>query len=91
MDAFPEHELFARTSQLRRAAKSVLPIFVEGFRKPTKPDQLNSPIFGSADQCFHQLVLANDLRDCDTTALQTDLEHVSRLLHGYINGLERRS
>lgn len=33
--------------------------------------------------------LAHDLSYANTLALQADLEEVSRLLQGYINGLER--
>jgi four helix bundle protein len=90
-EAFPKHELFALTSQLRRAAASVPSNFVEGFRKRTKPDKLKfyNIAQGSAGECLYQLILAHDLRYTDTTALQTDLEEVSRLLQGYINGLER--
>ncbi|MSU71536.1 MAG: four helix bundle protein [Opitutus sp.] len=90
-EPFPEHELFALTSQLRRAAASVPSNFVEGFRKRTKPDKLRfyNIAQGSADECLYQLILAHDLSYADTTALQADLEDVSRLLQGSINGLER--
>ena len=92
-EAFPKHELFALTSQLRRAAASIPSNFVEGFRKRTKPDKARfyNIAQGSADECLYQLILAHDLRYTDTTTLQTNLEEVSRLLQGYINGLERRS
>ena len=90
-EAFPKHELFALTSQLRRAAASIPSNFVEGFRKRKTPDKLRfyNIAQGSADECLYQLILAHDLRYADTAKLQTDLEEVSRLLQGYINGLER--
>ena len=90
-EAFPKHELFALTSQLRRAAASVTSNFVEGFRKRTKPDKLrfHNIAQGSADGCLYQLILAHDLGSTDTISLQADLEEVSRILQGYINGLER--
>ena len=90
-EAFPKHELFALTSQLRRAAASVPSNFVEGFRKRTKPDKARfyNIAQGSADECLYQLILAHDLKYADTTALQADLEEVSRLLQGYLNGLEQ--
>jgi four helix bundle protein len=92
-EAFPRHELFALTSQLRRAASSIPSNFVEGFRKRTTPDKVRfyNIAQGSADECLYQLILAHDLRYTDTTSLQADLEEVSRLLQGYINGLERSS
>lgn len=90
-EAFPKHETFALTSQLRRAAASVPSNFVEGFRKRTKPDKLRfyNIAQGSADECLYQLILAHDLGYADTLPLQADLEEVSRLLQGYINGLDR--
>ncbi|MDD2763725.1 MAG: four helix bundle protein [Opitutaceae bacterium] len=89
--SFPRHELFALTSQLRRAAASIPSNFVEGFRKRTRPDKLRfyNTAQGSADECLYQLILAHDLGYSDTKSLQADLEEVSRLLQGYINGLER--
>lgn len=92
-EAFPKHELFVLTSQLRRAAASVPANIVEGFRKRTKPDKLRfyNIAQGSADECRYQLILAHDLRYADTTLLQADLEEVSRLLQGYMNGLEREA
>jgi four helix bundle protein len=90
-EMFPKHELFALTSQLRRAASSVPANFVEGFRKRTTPDKLRFYNIGqgSADECLYHLILAHDLGYADTSALQADLEEVSRLLQGYMNGLQR--
>ena len=90
---FPKHELFALTSQLRRAAASVPSNFVEGFRKRTTPDKLRlyNIAQASADECVYQLILAHDLNYADTTALQADIEEVSRLLQGYLNGLDRNT
>ena len=92
-EPFPKHELFALTSQLRRSAASIPANFVEGFRKRTTPDKLKyyNIAQGSADECLYHLILAHDLKYTDTTALQTDLEEVSRLLQGYINGLDRNA
>lgn len=88
---FPKYELFARTSQVRRAASSIPANFVEGFRKRTTPDKLRyyNIAQASADESLYHLILAHDLNYADTTVLQADLEAVSRLLHGYIAGLER--
>ncbi len=92
-DSFPRHEIFALTSQLRRSAASVPANFVEGFRKRTKPDKLRfyNTAQGSADECLYHLILAHDLGYADTRPLQDGIEEVSRLLQGYINGLERNS
>ena len=90
-DGFPKHEMFGLTAQLRRGAASVPANVVEGFRKRTQPDKLRfyNIAQGSADECLYHLILAHDLRYADTLSLQADLEEVSRLLQGYINGLER--
>ncbi len=90
-EAFPKHEMFSLTAQLRRAAASIPSNFVEGFRKRTKPDKLRfyNIAQGSADECLYQLILVHDLGYTDTLSLQADVEEVSRLLQGYINGLER--
>jgi four helix bundle protein len=92
-EAFPKHELFGLTSQLRRAAASVPSNFVEGFRKRTTPDKLRfyNMAQGSADECLYQLILAHDLNYADTTALQLNVEEVSKLLQSYSNGLSRAS
>ncbi|MEY3608380.1 MAG: hypothetical protein RLZZ447_1168 [Verrucomicrobiota bacterium] len=90
-DAFPRHELFGLTSQLRRAAASVPANFVEGFRRRTKPDKARSYNIAqaSADEALYHLILAHDLGYADPLGLQTDLEEVSRLLQAYLAGLER--
>jgi four helix bundle protein len=89
--AFPKHELFALTSQLRRAAASIPSNFVEGFRKRTSPDKLRfyNIAQGSADECLYHLILAHDLRYADTTSLQADVEEICRLLQGYMQALQR--
>ena len=89
-EAFPKHEMFALTSQLRRAASSIPSNLVEGFRKRTKPDKLRfyNIAQGSADECLYHLILAHDLGYSDTLALQADVDEVARLLQGYINGLD---
>ena len=92
-EPFPKHELFALTSQVRRSAASIPANFVEGFRKRTTPDKLRfyNIAQGSADECLYHLILAHDLGYADTTSLQAALEEVSRLLQGYINGMDRNT
>ncbi len=92
-EAFPKHELFGLTSQLRRAAASIPANFVEGFRKRTTPDKLKfyNIAQGSADECLYHLILAHDLNYADTLVLQADLEEISRLLQGYMTGLSRHA
>jgi four helix bundle protein len=58
--AFPKHELYGLTSQLRRAAVSIPANIAEGFAKPTKPDKLRfyGISQGSIEECRYYLVLA---------------------------------
>ena len=72
-EKFPPHELFGLTSQLRRASSSIPADFVEGYRKRTVPDKLR----------FYNIAQAS------TDYCLYDLEEVSRLLQGYINGIHR--
>ena len=90
-EPFPKHELFALTAQLRRSAAGIPANFVEGFRKRTTPDQLKfcNIAQSSADECLYHRILAHDPRCTDTTQRQANLEDVSRLLQGCINGLNR--
>lgn len=90
-ESFPSREAYGLIAQLRQAAASIPSNFVEGFRKRTTPDKLRfyNIAQGSADESLYQLILAHDLGYADTLSLQADLEEVSRLLQGYINGLER--
>ncbi len=79
-EAFPKHEVFAHTSQLRRAAASVPSNFVEGFLEAHKTRQgpiptisLRAPLMGASTNSSSP----TDLRHADTTTLQADLEEVS--------------
>lgn len=89
----PRHELFALTSQLRRAVASVPSNFVEGFRTRTKADQLRfyNTAQASADECLHQLILAQDLAARTRPSYRPIWKEVSRLLQGYINGMDGSS
>lgn len=92
-DAFPADERYGLCSQIRRAAGSVPSNIVEGYRRRTIPDKLRffNTAQGSADECLYQLILAHDLGYADTRNLQGEIEEVSRLLQGYMNGLKRNS
>lgn len=92
-EKFPKQEMFALTSQLRRATASVPANIVEGFRKRSAADKQRfyNIAQGSADECLYHLILAHDLGYADTASLQANAEEVSRLLQGYINGLARRT
>jgi len=86
-EAFPKHELFGLTSQLRRAAVSVPANFAEGFRKMSKVDKLR--FYGiaqsSLEECRYYLRLANDLSYQNTSIMRSNLEEISKMLTSYTN------
>jgi four helix bundle protein len=84
-EAFPKHELFGLTSQLRRAAVSVPANIAEGFRKRGQPDKLRfyNIAQGSLEECRYYLILANDLGYGDMAPLAEQLEGISKMLEAY--------
>ena len=84
-EAFPKHELFCLTSQLRRAAISIPANFAEGFRKPSKREKYRfySISLGSLEECRYYLRLASDLGYGKTDELRSHLEEVSKMLTSY--------
>ncbi len=92
-DSFPPIERYGLSAQLRRAAGSIGANVVEGYRRRTNPDKLRfyNTAQGSADECLYHLILAHDLGFADTGQLQSEIEEVSRLPQGYINGLNRNA
>jgi len=85
-EKFPKHELYALTSQLRRAAVSVPANIAEGFRKRGRADKarLLNIAEGSLEEVY---ILATDLGYAECTPLIANLEEVSRLLDAYTRKL----
>ena len=92
-EAFPRHELFGLTSQLRRAAVSIPANFAEGFGKRGVPDKarLFNIAQGSIEECRYYLILAQDLGYGDTASLTDALEEVGRMLDAYSRAMTRQS
>lgn len=88
-EAFPKHELYGLTSQLRRAAVSVPANLAEGYRKKTVPDKARfyNISQGSLEECRYYLILARDLHYSDTTELEAELDRVAKVLDSYIKGM----
>jgi len=88
--AFPKHELFTLSSQMRRAAISIPANIAEGFKKRSPADKarLMNISQGSLEECRYYLILSRDLDYLDNyESLDVQLDEVSRMLHSYINRL----
>lgn len=83
---FPKTEIFALTSQFRRASISIPANFAEGFVKAGKADKVRfyNISQGSLEECRYYLILARDLGYGDTKDLENRLEEISKMLGSYI-------
>ena len=91
---FPKAEMYGITSQIRRAAASVAANIVEGqSRNSTKEYiQFLYNARGSLEETRYFLLLAKDLKyliNTDYESLETEYEHVSRMLNGLITSLRK--
>jgi four helix bundle protein len=84
-EAFPKDEKFGLTSQLRRAAVSIVANIAEGAarRSPKEFRQFLSQSQGSASEVDTELVIAyrlSYLMASDYQALAEDLDHIGRMI-----------
>ncbi len=88
-EAFPKHELFGLTSQLRRAAVSIPANIAEGFVKRGANDKARfmNIAQGSLEECRYYLILSQDLNYSDTRTLMSRIEEVSKLLTAYTSSI----
>jgi four helix bundle protein len=88
--AFPQTEVYGLTSQIRRAGVSVPANIAEGFKRRGKPEKVRfmNIAQGSLEEVRYFLILAADLEYGDSPSLMTQVSEVSRLLDGYIRGIE---
>jgi four helix bundle protein len=86
---FPKHEVYALTSQLRRAAVSVTANIAEGFKKRGKADKIRflNIAQGSLEECRYYLLLIRDLRYGNIREPQAKLQEVSKLLEAYTKSI----
>ncbi len=92
---FPKEEVFALTSQIRRAAVSIAANITEGYKKKTIPNQLNflNISEGSLEEVKYYLILSKDLnyiQEDEYVALFNSAEEVGRLINGYEKSISKR-
>jgi four helix bundle protein len=92
--AFPRHEMFGLTSQLRRAALSVASNIVEGSARHKESDYLHflDMAYGSARELDYQISLAfrlGYLAESDHQKLDELSQENCKLLNALINWLRR--
>lgn len=90
--SFPNDELFAMTSQLRRAAYSVSANIAEGFGRKTKSDKLHfyTMAYGSLLEVKKFLYLSNKLEYINVSSLDDSITQVTscqKLLNAFKSGL----
>jgi four helix bundle protein len=90
--AFPDHEMFGLTSQIRRAAVSVPSNIAEGYKRRGKRDKARflNMAQASLEEASYQLILASDLGYGETDQLWEQYEEVSRLLNRYESSIRLR-
>jgi four helix bundle protein len=88
---FPRAEIFALTTQMRRAAVSMPANISEGFGKRTPAEKLRflNIAQGSLEESKYYLILSRDLRYGDVEDLQVVLETVAKLLAAYQRAISR--
>jgi four helix bundle protein len=88
-ETFPKAEIYALTSQFRRAAVSVAANIAEGFKKRTRVEKARfmNIAQGSLEECRYYLILAKDLKYGDSSALFPQLEEVSKMLDAYFTSI----
>jgi four helix bundle protein len=90
-DRFPRSELFALTSQFRRAVVSIPANIAEGFKKRSRREKIRllNIAQGSLEECQYYLILSQDLEYGDVSTLRPVLDDVAKLLERYIQAIER--
>jgi four helix bundle protein len=86
-NSFPKTELYALTSQFKRAAISIAANIAEGYKKRGKADKarLMNIAQGSIEECQYYLILANDLGYGENKDLINLLDEISKILESYIS------
>lgn len=84
---FPTNEIYALTSQMRRAAVSVTSNIAEGFSRISKKEkaQFYYMALGSLEELRNQVFIARDVHYINSTnEILLLIEKVSKLLNGLV-------
>ncbi len=84
-EAFPKHETYGLSAQMRRAAVSIAANIAEGFRKRGRADKVRfmNTAEGSIEESRYYLILAVDLGYGKSEEMMNLLGEASRLLNAY--------
>ena len=90
---FPREEVYALTSQFRRAAISIAANIAEGFKKKSNKDKIRfyNISQGSAEECRYYIILSNDLKYGENRQLSDLITEVSKILDAYITAIDHNS
>ncbi len=86
---FPKSETYGLVSQFRRSAISVPANIAEGFRRTGKRDKVRflNIAEASMEESRYYLILARDLRYCDSSELLTRAKEINKLLSAYARAI----
>lgn len=82
---FPKDEVYALSSQFKRAAVSIPANIAEGYKKRGKADKARfmNIAQGSLEECQYYLILSYDLGYGENEQLRLLLHEVSKMLESY--------
>ena len=94
-ESFPSSERFGLTSQMRRAAVSILSNIAEGHNRRSRGSYASHVCIalGSQAELEAQIELSHRLGYCDVSQagpVQELLAEIGRMLHGLVGALEKR-
>jgi four helix bundle protein len=90
---FPKEEIYALTSQFRRAAVSIAANIAEGIKKKSNKDKVRfyNISQGSFEECRYYLILSKDLKYGESLHLLELVTEVSKILDAYITAIDNNS